>query len=146
MSSAGFTFLLFMIGTLLLKAACFSPNSNSRAVPYHSGRNAFSTCSHFPSENKQRGQARKPTQSWFCASFKDSQFLSRSEGSIGVKNTICPRTTTAPLHIFIVIVRDNKTLLQFGDKCNSLRNLTDLMCRKHGGTQHKKATSNILQF
>lgn len=61
--------------------------------------------------------------------FKDSQFLKGFEGSIGVKETICSGTT-APLHIFIVIVRDKTLFLQLGDKCNSLQDLTQLMCRK----------------
>lgn len=39
MSSTGSTFLLFVIGTLFIKAVYFSPYSNSLEVPYQSGLN-----------------------------------------------------------------------------------------------------------
>lgn len=76
-------------------------------------------------------EAREKIQQRFCDFFfsKDSQLLKGFEGSIGVKEAIC-FGTTAPFHIFIVIVRDKTLFLQLGDKCSSLQDLTQLMWRK----------------
>lgn len=151
MSSAGFTFLLFVIGTFFMKPVFISPYSISFEVPYQSGLNAFlclflvwfGVCFVLFCTFLVRKQAEDTGHSQFNNDFVIIffQFLKGFKGSIGVKYTICPGTT---LHSLIVIVRDNKTVfMQLRDKCNSLQDLTDLTYRNQHCTQ-KMSASNIL--
>lgn len=103
----------------------------------------------FSGQETGREQRYRPESKFnkdFCDFFffsKANQFLKGFEGSIGVKATICSGTT-APLHIFLVIARDKTLFLQLGDKCTSLQDLTQLMCRKQHCTWKRDGHSNML--